>query len=345
MDAGATLTLDNTPTRCARCCRRCWRRCCTHCARRARGEAPSLAAKEAVYGLLTDLLAAGAPPAWLLPPPADPAAGFEPGLRPGLTRDQPLHTCAPLDAARMAAAMRVFLAAVCGDAVHCARGADGAARAPGVAAYPAARSGNGGEGVGSQDIMATQAAPMPVVGGGLAPLDDIECRRATARLTMILNKPRPDDALAPVLAQPPPLAVPASYAPAAGLGSGQGSAAGALRVADFKWVLGRRALGFLTGLAAGGGAGAEWALLAAPALRAILADAERTVWTRAWGTRCGPRTGSYGLRWRRAAWLCRRCRTPRRPSLGPGLVRTLLPGLGPILAQPRGLRPPASRPR
>ena len=258
------------------------------------GEAPSLAAKEAVYGLLTDLLAVGVPPAWLLPPPADPGAGFELGLRTGPARDLPLHTCAPLDEARVAAAMRVFLAAMCGDAVHCARGADGAARAPGapanlgnLAARPAAQAG-GSEGAGSQDPNATQADPNPITGGGggLSALDDIECRRATARLTVILNKPRPDDALAPVLAQPPPLAVPASYAPAAGnapgagLRPGRGTAAGALRGADFKWALGRRALGFLIGLAAGGGAGAEWALLAAPALRAVLADAERSVWTR-----------------------------------------------------------------
>ena len=115
----------------------CWRRCCTWLCPPRAGEAPSLAAKEAVYGLLTDLLAVGAPPAWLLPPPADPATvepGLLPGLRLGPARDLPLHTSAPLDAARMATAMRVFLAAVCGDVVHCARG--GGRRCAGPRARP-----------------------------------------------------------------------------------------------------------------------------------------------------------------------------------------------------------------
>ncbi|KAK9821950.1 hypothetical protein WJX81_001508 [Elliptochloris bilobata] len=64
-------------------------------------------------------------------------------------------------------------------------------------------------------------------------------------------------------------ALPSRAAERAGVNTG-----GALRGADFKWELGRRAIGFLTGLAAGGGAGVEWAAAAAPPLRAILAIAE-----------------------------------------------------------------------
>ena len=127
-----------------------------------------------------------------------------------------------------------------------------------------------------------------------------------------------------------------------GAGLAPGSAAGALRGADFKWVLGRRAIGFLTGLAAMGGAGAEWASLAAPALRAILANAERTVWTRV-GHPLRPAYGSYGRRWQRAAWLHSRCQTPRRRRPGPGLARTLPARAGPTPGSTSGAAP-ARRP-
>lgn len=100
---------------------------------------------------------------------------------------------------------------------------------------------------------------------------------------LLLRKPRPDDAIAPLFIGPPPLTVPPSYAPAAtlpgvGLGQGRGRAQDALRGADFKWELGRRAVGFLAGLAAGHPAGAAWAAAAAPPLRALLAAAEATTW-------------------------------------------------------------------
>ncbi len=89
--------------------------------------------------------------------------------------------------------------------------------------------------------------------------------------------------------------MPASYAPGAGSpaaaaassgqdsGEGQGPGAGqgsALRGADFKWELGRRAIGLLAALAAAGGHGAAWAAAAARPLRAELAAAEAAAWRR-----------------------------------------------------------------
>lgn len=64
---------------------------------------PSLAAKEAVYVLLTDLLAGEATPAELIPSPSAAEAGALGGpMGPSPTHGLPLQTCLPLDAARYA---------------------------------------------------------------------------------------------------------------------------------------------------------------------------------------------------------------------------------------------------
>jgi len=59
------------------------------------GEAPSLAAKEAAYALLTALLGRAGAAGGLVPPPRAPARG-----EPEPPRGLPLHACAPLEEAR-----------------------------------------------------------------------------------------------------------------------------------------------------------------------------------------------------------------------------------------------------
>jgi len=72
-----------------------WSSCILGCGRA--GESPSLAAKEAVYALLTALLGHAAAAGGLVPPPQAPA-----GSEPEPPRGLPLHACAPLEEARWA---------------------------------------------------------------------------------------------------------------------------------------------------------------------------------------------------------------------------------------------------
>ncbi|BDA50698.1 hypothetical protein COCOBI_16-3740 [Coccomyxa sp. Obi] len=220
------------------------------------GTEASLAAKEALYALLIDLLRDSAtaivPPVLVQgDPPIATSARVVIGRVGG-----PLQQCQPLSEDKWQAAMQVFVRVLCREGLSCVAGASDTVR-------PVS--------------MHEQSC--------LTPLDHQGMEEARSTLFILLGQPRPQDATNRLFETKQPIEVPATYEPVAaedapGLSPDerhlrqpplQPAAAAQFRPGDFKWRVAERAVGFLRALAASGPDGAAWAAACTPTLRALLA--------------------------------------------------------------------------